>query len=342
MIRFEGVSKQFQINDQVIQAIDNVDLTVEKGEIYGVIGFSGAGKSTLIRCVNLLETPSSGKVWVNDQDIQSLSKENLREMRRKIGMIFQHFHLLESKTVFDNIGFPLSLAGEPKSKINKKVKELLDFVGLSDKANHYPDQLSGGQKQRVGIARALSTSPEILLCDEATSALDPQTTQSILDLLKRIQKEYNITILMITHEMQVIREICDRVAVMELGKIIEEGTIFDVFSNPQHVTTRNFVKTVMNDEIPSSIIRMIESKEGTKHIYRLLFEGNFAGDPILSMASKNHDVHTNILFGQITELQGKPFGNLIVEFRGEDSDIHKALEYIRETVGVKELNIDGC
>lgn len=341
MIEFQGVSKEFETNGTTIKAVDNVNLSIKKGEIFGVIGLSGAGKSTLIRCVNLLERPSEGKIFIRDKDILSLSKPELINVRRKVGMIFQHFHLLESKTVYHNVGFPLSLAGVPKREIKKKVDELLEFVGLSDKAKHYPDQLSGGQKQRVGIARALATSPEILLCDEATSALDPQTTKSILDLLRKVREEYNITILMITHEMQVIKEICNRVAVIEDGKIIEEGTIFDVFSNPQEPTTRNFVKTVMNDEIPSSILSIIDSYEGTSRIYRLTFIQDSAGFPVLSDVAKKFNVHTNILFGQITELQGTPFGNLIVELQGEDSEILKAIDYAGSRVAVKEVLTDG-
>lgn len=341
MIEFQGVSKEFETNGETIKAVEDVNLSIKKGEIFGVIGFSGAGKSTLIRCVNLLERPSEGKILIKDEDILGLSKPQLINVRRKIGMIFQHFHLLESKTVFDNVGFPLSLAGVPKKEIKKKVDELLEFVGLSDKMHHYPEQLSGGQKQRVGIARALATSPEILLCDEATSALDPQTTKSILDLLEKVREEYNITILIITHEMQVIKEICNRVAVMEDGKIIEEGTIFDVFSNPQQPTTRNFVKTVMNDEIPNSILSIINSRKETSRIYRLTFIQDSAGFPVLSDVAKKFTVHANILFGQITELQGTPFGNLVVELQGEESEILKAVEYVGTRVDVKEVLTDG-
>ncbi|UOQ86842.1 methionine ABC transporter ATP-binding protein [Gracilibacillus salinarum] len=341
MIEFQNISKTYTTNDRKITAVDQVNLSIDRGEIFGVIGFSGAGKSTLIRCVNLLERPDIGKVLVNHNDLLSLSKSELIDVRRKIGMIFQHFNLLESKTVFHNVGFPLSLAGVPRAKIKQKVEELLAFVGLADKADHYPEQLSGGQKQRVGIARALATDPEILLCDEATSALDPQTTSSILDLLRKVRDEYHITILMITHEMQVIKEICDRVAVMEEGRVIEEGSIFDVFSNPQQQTTKNFVKTVMNDELPQSVMDKVTHSQGNSAIYRLTFENDSTEMPLISEVAKRYDVHTNILFGQIVELQGRPFGNLVVELRGKSSDIQQAYQFINSRVRVEEVTADG-
>jgi D-methionine transport system ATP-binding protein len=337
MIHFDHVSKVFESNGASLKAVDDVELKVEKGEIFGVIGFSGAGKSTLIRLANLLERPTKGRVLLNGQNIADLSQPELRKVRGKIGMIFQHFNLLESKTVYHNVAFPLLIAGVSKKEIQKRVKEILEFVGLAEKAKQYPDQLSGGQKQRVGIARALATSPEILLCDEATSALDPETTKSILDLLRRIRDEYNITILMITHEMNVIREICDRVAVMENGRIIEQGTIFDVFSNPSHPATTNFVRTVMQDEIPESILRLIDEHEGRSHIYRITFIRETAGEPFLSRVAKRFDVDVNVLYGQITELQGIPFGNLIVEFQGSTGEILKAIHYLQTNVKIKEV-----
>ncbi|MFD1019445.1 methionine ABC transporter ATP-binding protein [Thalassobacillus hwangdonensis] len=341
MIHFEDVSKVYENDGKELRAVDHVDLRIEKGEIFGVIGFSGAGKSTLIRLVNLIEAPSDGKVLVDGRNLAALPKPELRKVRRKIGMIFQHFNLLESKTVYQNVAFPLSLAKVPKKEIEARVTEILEFVGLEDKAKQYPDQLSGGQKQRVGIARALTTSPEILLCDEATSALDPQTTKSILDLLKRVRDQYNITILMITHEMQVIKEVCDKVAVMENGKVIEQGTIFDVFSNPEHPTTKNFVRTVMQDDIPASILKQVEGRAGGRHVYRVTFLRETAGEPILSKTAKNFDVDVNVLYGQITELQGVPFGNLIVELQGEDAEILRAIHFIQSSVAVKEVVADA-
>lgn len=341
MIHFNHVTKVYEGSEGPIKAVNNVDLKIEKGEIYGVIGFSGAGKSSLIRLVNMLERPTEGRILINGQNIADFTKPQLRQARRKIGMIFQHFNLLESKNVYHNVAFPLSLAGVPKKEIQRRVEEILEFVGLADKAKQYPDQLSGGQKQRVGIARALATSPEILLCDEATSALDPETTKSILDLLRRVRDEYNITILMITHEMNVIREICDRVAVMESGRVIEQGTIFDVFSNPTHPTTRNFVKTVMHDEIPESILQLLDEHEGRRHIYRLTFVQENAGEPVLSRVAKQFDVEVNVLYGQITELQGVPFGNLIVELQGPEAEILKALHYIQTIVKIKEVTLNA-
>ncbi|GEL76452.1 methionine ABC transporter ATP-binding protein [Tenuibacillus multivorans] len=337
MIRFDQVTKTFEHEGGKLTAVDQVNLEIKKGEIFGVIGFSGAGKSTLIRLVNQLERPTSGRVLINDQDLSALSTRELRGIRRNIGMIFQHFNLLETKTVYHNVAFPLLLAGTPKNEVKEKVEEILDFVGLKDRAKHYPDQLSGGQKQRVGIARALATSPSILLCDEATSALDPETTKSILKLLRKVRDEYNITILMITHEMNVIKKICDRVAVMEDGSVIEQDTIFNLFSNPQHPTTQKFVQSVMNDEIPASILSEVESR----HIYRVTFNEGTAGKPILSSVAKKFDVDVNVLYGQITELQHIPFGNLVVEFQGNQEEILKAVNDIQQAVRIQEVKVDA-
>nr|WP_245350092.1 methionine ABC transporter ATP-binding protein [Cytobacillus eiseniae] len=332
------MKKVYNSGGQEVAALNGIDLLIKKGEIFGVIGFSGAGKSSLIRCVNWLEQPTSGKVIIDGKDLTALTSAQIREVKKNIGMVFQHFNLLNSKTVFANVAMPLLLSKVPKEEIKKQVTELLEFVGLSDKANYYPDQLSGGQKQRVGIARALATNPSILLCDEATSALDPQTTSSILELLRKINQEYAITILIITHEMAVIREICDRVAVIEAGKIIEEGTVFNVFSSPKTDTARNFVSSVMNDQIPDSIKEIIEKNDGLQKVFRIQFIGQTAGQPLLSQVAKKFDIHINVLFGNITELQGTPFGNLIVEFQGADREINRALMYInQEKVSIKEV-----
>lgn len=331
MIQFEEVAKTYQSGKQSIHALNGIDLTVETGEIYGVIGFSGAGKSSLIRTVNLLERPSSGRVLIDGKDISTLSSKEIRKTRKDIGMIFQHFNLLNSKTVFHNVAMPLILAKTPKNKIKEQVKDLLDFVGLADQAEKYPDQLSGGQKQRIGIARALATNPSVLLCDEATSALDPQTTQSILELLRRINQEYNITILLITHEMGVIREICDKVAVLEAGKVIEQGTVFDVFTNPQQPTTQRFVRSVMNDELPESLLKQIQDPSRKHTIYRIQFTGASVGQPLMSRISRDYNLDLNVLFGNITELQGEPYGNLIVEFTGPADEIQQALISIRNS-----------
>lgn len=338
MIEFHNLKKVYDSGGQQVHALNGIDLKINKGEIFGVIGFSGAGKSSLIRCVNLLERPTSGKVIVDGHELTSLSVKEVREVKKNIGMVFQHFNLLNSKTVFANVAMPLTLAKLPKEQIKKRVHELLEFVGLADKADYYPDQLSGGQKQRIGIARALATQPSILLCDEATSALDPQTTSSILQLLKKINKEYNITILIITHEMSVIREICDKVAVIEGGEIIEEGSVFDVFSSPKTQTARNFVSTVMNDQLPDSINELIQKHEGKQKIFRINFVGNSAGQPLISELAKKFDIDINVLFGNITELQGTPFGNLIVEFQGTDDEIKKVLAYVNEkNISIKEV-----
>ncbi|GIN63852.1 methionine import ATP-binding protein MetN 2 [Robertmurraya siralis] len=339
MIEFQNLRKVYKSSGQQVTALDGINLTISKGEIFGVIGFSGAGKSSLIRCVNLLERPTSGKVIIDGHELTSLPVKKIREVKKNIGMVFQHFNLLNSKTVFANVAMPLTLAKVDKAQIKKRVHELLEFVGLADKADYHPDQLSGGQKQRVGIARALATQPSILLCDEATSALDPQTTSSILQLLKKINQEYKITILIITHEMSVIREICDKVAVIEGGKIIEEGSVFDVFSAPKTATARNFVSTVMNDQLPESINNLIQKQAGSQRIFRINFVGTSAGQPLLSEIAKKFDVHLNVLFGNITELQGVPFGNLIVEFQGEDKEVLRALTYINEKkISIKEVS----
>ena len=338
MIEFIDVDKTYPGSEAPVHALDNINFKVDAGEIYGVVGYSGAGKSTLIRCVNQLESVSEGKVIVDGKDLTSLTPSELRVIKKRIGMIFQHFNLLNSKTIYTNVAMPLILNKTPKNEIKARVTELLDFVGLSDKASQYPDQLSGGQKQRVGIARALATNPSILLCDEATSALDPQTTESILELLRKINKEYNITILLITHEMSVIRDVCHKVAVMENGKIIERGSVFDVFSNPETETGRRFVNTVMQTELPNYVQDLVQESDG-QHIYRINFINQLAVKPYLSQISKLYDLDVNVLFGNITELQGIPFGNLIVQFDGSAPELEKALLYLEENnVHYSEVN----
>lgn len=338
VITFENITKAFKSGNEEVNALNGVNLHVEKGEIYGVIGSSGAGKSTLIRCVNLLERPTSGSVIVDGQDLVTLSAKRLREEKRKIGMVFQHFNLLNSKTVFTNIAMPLILSKMSKAEIKERVAELLDFVGLGDKANSYPDQLSGGQKQRVGIARALATQPTVLLCDEATSALDPQTTESILDLLRKINDEYNITILIITHEMGVIRDICDKVAVIDGGVIVESGSVFDVFAQPKTEVAHKFISSVMQDDIPDSVYKLINAQSGSNRIYRIVFLGESASAPLLSQIAKKFNVEVNVLFGNITELQGRPFGNLIVSLQGDDLEINEVVKFVHEQeVSIKEV-----
>lgn len=338
-IEFLQVEKKFESGGKIIEALKGVTLMVEKGDIFGVIGFSGAGKSTLLRTVNLLERPTSGKVIVDGKDLTMLSVAELRRVKKDIGMIFQQFNLLESKTVFENVAMPLLLSQTPKKVVQERVAELLSFVGLSDKAKSFPDELSGGQKQRVGIARALATNPSILLSDEATSALDPQTTESILELLKRVNKEYNITILMITHEMNVIKEICNRVAVMEHGTVVEQGEVLDMFAHPQTETARNFVKSVIRDDIPPSVYKALANSRGQSRIYQIHFVGENSGQQVVSQVAKQFQTQVHVLFGNISELQGVPFGNMIVEIGGSAADIARAYQYIQQqNVTVKEIS----
>ncbi|NUG64277.1 ATP-binding cassette domain-containing protein, partial [Acinetobacter bereziniae] len=250
MIEFKNISKHYELKGQTIRALDQINLEIPAGSIFGIIGYSGAGKSTLIRLINLLERPNEGQVIINQKDFTALDARTLRQERANIGMIFQHFNLLQTKTVADNIEMPLKLLGVNKSEREKRLNELLEFIDLKHKKDAYPDELSGGQKQRVGIARALANHPKILLCDEATSALDPQTTKSVLALLKKINQEQGITVVMVTHEMDVIESVCDYVAVMEQGKVIETGSTLEIFSQPQHPTTKNFIQTVLQQQLP--------------------------------------------------------------------------------------------
>ncbi|WP_019153548.1 methionine ABC transporter ATP-binding protein [Robertmurraya massiliosenegalensis] len=337
MIEMKSVYKTYKRKNVTTEALKGIDLKVEEGDIFGVIGYSGAGKSTLVRLVNYLERPTGGQVTVDGQMLGNLSDSQLRTMKKQIGMIFQHFNLLESKTIFDNVAIPLVLTKRPKAEIKKRVMELLDFVGLSEKAQSYPKELSGGQKQRVGIARALASNPKILLCDEATSALDPQTTQSILQLLKRVNKEYNITIMIITHEMSVIQEVCNRVAVMEAGEIIEQGSVLDVFGHPKHPTTKNFVKTVIHNSIPESVKRSLKKTENSR-VFRVEVKGEVASEPIVQQVMKNYDVEVNILFANMTEIQGTTLVIMYMQFEGDASAIERALQYLREKgAGIEEV-----
>lgn len=322
--------------DKEVQAVKDVSLTISKGEIFGVVGFSGAGKSTLLRLVNLLERPTSGRVTVNDLELSSISQADLRKLRRKIGMIFQSFNLFNSRTVYGNIAYPLKLARMPKQQIDNRVKELLQFVGLQDKSDQYPEQLSGGQKQRVGIARALATSPDILICDEATSALDPETTEEILQLLRKVNEEYNITILLITHEMHVIRSICHRMAVMEKGAVIEVGNVYDMFSNPKSKTTKKFISSVLNDKLSIKLLEKLRKHHSGK-LYRVIFTGAVSGEPILSRVTRKHGIDFNILYGSVNELQDQLFGSLIVEFQGADHLIQQVIKELEQIVAVREV-----
>lgn len=337
MIEFKQAAKTFRLANREVHAVKDVSLSIKQGEIFGIIGFSGAGKSTLLRLVNLLELPSSGSIQVQGVDLASLSQKELRKLRRRIGMIFQNFNLFNSRTVAGNVAYPLKLAGVPKREITARVEELLRFVGLSDKAKDFPDQLSGGQKQRVGIARALATSPDILICDEATSALDPDTTEDILRLLKKVNKDLGITILLITHEMNVIQSICNRVAVMEDGGVIESGSVFDTFTNPQHKTTQRFIRTVQQ-ELPSKKLLDEWREKGGTQLYRIIFKGEVASNPILSTVTRKHGVDFNIIYGSVRELQEQFFGNLLVSFEGGSDAVQRVLNELQTIVEIVEVN----
>lgn len=308
-------------------ALSDLNLSIQKGEIFGVIGHSGAGKSTLIRCINLLERPTSGEVWVNGVELTGLSKKQLQEQRRKIGMIFQHFNLLSSATVYDNVAFPLRLTKTSKEQIDRKVNELLSLVGLEEHKDKYPAQLSGGQKQRVGIARALASDPDVLLCDEATSALDPQTTNSILKLLLDINKKFNITIVLITHEMHVIQSICDRVAVIHEGGIVEQGPVTEVFLKPQHYVTREFI---LRDEANNEALQIaIEAPHlDSSRAAKITFVGEMTYESILSQTSKDTGVNFAILQGTISTIKDVPYGQLIVRFEGDKKAIDQTIKVL--------------
>ena len=341
MIKFENISKQYERNGITTQALQNINLTIQKGDIYGIIGYSGAGKSTLVRLINFLEKPTQGNVIIQNQSLNQLSNPQLRQVRRKIGMIFQHFNLLESKTVYENIAIPLVLIKKNKQAIKQKVYELLEFVGLSDKADSYPKELSGGQKQRIGIARALANDPDILLCDEATSALDPQTTQSTLELIKKINDQYKITVVLITHEMHVIEQVCHKVAVMEKGKIIEHGNVLDVFGHPKHKTTQNFVSSVINDQIPAGVVENLLEIEGDKNnikLFKLEFLGRSASEPVMNSLILQQKVVVNILFAHMSEIEKTVLGSMFVQLKGSDSNIEQSVHFLREHgVNVTEI-----
>ncbi|WP_230532721.1 methionine ABC transporter ATP-binding protein [Microvirga roseola] len=315
IVRLEKISKVFPGRDgQPVTALGEIDLTVNQGSILGVIGRSGAGKSTLIRLVNGLEKPTTGRVIVDGADISALPGNALRHARRSIGMIFQHFNLLSSRTAAQNVALPLEVAGYDKASIKARVEELLALVGLSDKRNRYPSELSGGQKQRVGIARALATKPKVLLSDEATSALDPETTRSILDLLARINAELGLTILLITHEMAVIRTIAREVAVIEGGRIVEQGDVFEVFTRPQHEVTRSFLADESGRALPPYVASRLRSEAtpGSQAVIRIGFRGPHATDPVLARLAREHGIEANILAGSVDEIAGRPWGTLVV------------------------------
>lgn len=329
MIELNGVHKVYEADHGKVHAVKNVNLQINRGEIYGIIGYSGAGKSTLIRLLNGLEQPSEGSVIVNNYDLSKAKAKTLREARKKISMIFQHFNLLWSRTVEDNIEFPLEIAGVPAAKRKERVQELVSLVGLDGREKAYPSELSGGQKQRVGIARALANNPDVLLCDEATSALDPETTDSILNLLSSINEKFGLTIVLITHEMHVIQKICNRVAVMEAGEVVEEGAVLNVFKNPQAAITKKFVSQVggITNETQVSLDQVLAAYP-TGKVVKLVFVGQTTEQPVISQIVKSVDVHVNIIQGSISHTQSGPFGTLYIQIDGTQQNIQKALDII--------------
>ncbi|WP_426664671.1 methionine ABC transporter ATP-binding protein [Rhodanobacter aciditrophus] len=334
MIRFLDVHKSYRVDGKDIPALQPFSLDIMDGEVFGIIGHSGAGKSTLVRLINLLERPSGGRILIGETEMTALDEPALRAQRRRIGMIFQHFNLLASQTVADNVAFPLRLAGErDAATIRARVGELLQRVGLGEHATKYPAQLSGGQKQRVGIARALANRPEILLCDEATSALDPQTTASVLDLLAAINRELKLTIVLITHEMDVVRRICDRVAVLDAGRIVEKGTVADVFLHPRHATTRRFVNEALPEEAASAQAPL--AQVGGRML-RLTFRGATTLSPVLSQVMRESGVDFNLLAGRIDRIKELPYGQLTLTLEGANTDA--ALAALREAgIEIEEL-----
>lgn len=341
MIRFENVSKTFRGNGKQVEAVKEVSLHIKKGEIFGIIGYSGAGKSTLVRCINLLERPDRGRIWIGDTEITALKGKSLRKQRRKIGMIFQQFHLFASRNVYENVAYPLKHQGLTRQEIKKRVEELLNLVGLEDKASAYPSHLSGGQKQRAAIARALANEPDILLCDEATSALDPKTTTAILRLLQEVNRKLGVTIVVITHEMQVVKESCGSVAVMEGGSVVEEGEVFDIFSNPHEKITGDFVNNASNLsriytylEEKAEIIRLNKGE----CILRLHYLHKNTSEALVSQISRDFSLNVNIIFGNIELIGENPIGGLVAIVSGSGENIRRAVDFLREKkVGVEVL-----
>lgn len=330
MITIKNVNKKFMTKNGPITAVDNVNIEISEGEIFGVIGYSGAGKSTLIRLLNGLEIPTSGTIYVADQEISNIQGTPLREARQEIGMIFQHFNLLWSRTVNENIAFPLEIAGVSKAKRKKRVEELIQLVGLDGRDDAYPSELSGGQKQRVGIARALANNPKALLSDEATSALDPETTDSILDLLVDINKRLGLTIVLITHEMYVIQKICDRVAVMEDGKVVEIGDVIDVFKNPQQEITRRFVKQMTEKEDTKQIFDIVWGKYPNGKIIKLTYIGDNTTDPIITNLIRNYQLDVTILHGNVSQTKEGPYGTLFIHVDGDQEKLNQAINYLQD------------
>lgn len=339
MIELKNISKVFTSGNQEIKALNAISLSIPEGIIYGVIGSSGAGKSTLIRCVNLLERPTEGSVIVGGRDLTTLTEKELRAARHNMGMIFQHFNLLSNRTVFGNIALPMELMGHSKENIISVVLELLELTGLNDKKDSYPSQLSGGQKQRVAIARALASKPRILLCDEATSALDPETTRSILALLKDINYKLKITILMITHEMDVVKSICDRVAILSYGKLIEENSVKSFFINPKTELAKTFIHSAIHEKPISEIEKFIQSEpaQDTYPVIRVTFIGQRIMSPLITKVAQKYHIDFTILQADIETVAGQPIGFLMVKVIGEEQARQAALTFLKQHVKVEEL-----
>lgn len=330
MIRLEHVTKKFKTKGNEVIAVNDVSLDINKGEIFGIIGFSGAGKSTLVRCINLLEVPTSGAVYFEDTDLMKADKKELRAYRQKIGMIFQQFNLLAQRTVLDNVCYPLEIAGIKKKEARERAGELLELVGIADKAEAYPSQLSGGQKQRVAIARALSTNPEVLLCDEATSALDPITTRSILELLKNINKNMGVTIIVITHEMKVVEQICDRVAIMSKGSVEEEGTVQSVFLFPQSETGKKLVLPEEKEPVSSP----------TKNYLRIVFDGQSSSEPVLADLILESNAKLNILGANTEDIGGSAYGQMLIE-KPDQETLERVKNYLdKKKMSYEEVEVD--
>ena len=348
MIDLRGITQIYPGPQGPVEALRGIDLHITPGEVFGIIGRSGAGKSSLVRVINLLNRPTKGEVIVAGRDLTQLNDAQLRAARRDIGMVFQHFNLLSSRTVFDNAALPLELAGMDKAAIRERVNPLLELVGLSALADRYPSQISGGQKQRVGIARALASRPKVLLSDEATSALDPETTRSILDLLRKVNQELGLTVVLITHQMQVIKQVADRVAVIDAGRIVEQGPVIDVFTRPQQAITKSLIDEIVPQELPASVLDHVRhlSRQlqggGVGQLLRLSYSGERAYQPILSRLIREHGLDLSILHGQIDEIQDQTFGSLAVYASGEGARLQTAIAQLRgEGVVVEEVTTEG-
>ncbi|MCD7854728.1 MAG: ATP-binding cassette domain-containing protein [Clostridiales bacterium] len=330
----KNLYKTYGEGSSKVEALKNINIEIERGEIFGIIGLSGAGKSSLVRCINLLEVPERGEVLINGKDITKISKKELRAERKNIGMIFQHFNLLMNSTVYDNIAFPLKLIKTPKDQIDKRVGELLEIVGLADKKDVYPAQLSGGQKQRVGIARAIATQPDIIMCDEATSALDPETTKSILQLIKEINQNLKVTVIIITHEMEVIKQVCDRVAVLDSGSVVETGSVSDVYINPETETAKKFFKSV-DLELDNRVYNKALKEKGT--VIQAIFRGDKSTDPYISQMIKQFDVEAAILLGNIQSMENMLVGTLVLRVDGKEENVKAAVNYLKDNGVIVEV-----